>query len=107
MLVITGDIGEIGQLRDPIDQLGDFFTEITTQIGQCHAGVFDRIVQQRSRDHDGRNAHLSQYCGDRHTVGDIGFSGGAFLTGMRFFRVVIGPLNIFLFNRSITIREGG
>jgi hypothetical protein len=41
---------QVGQLRDPVDQLGDVAAEFLDDLGIGRLGVLDRVVQKRGDD---------------------------------------------------------
>jgi hypothetical protein len=81
---------ELGELADPIDQLGDLLAEGLGQLRLVDRGVLDDVVQQRGDQTLVVHAHLGQDARNRQRVIDIGLARLALLALVRFGAEQIG-----------------
>jgi hypothetical protein len=73
---------QLGELGDPVHQIGDFGAELFLNVLIGHQRVFDRVVQQRG--HDGGHVQLEVGEDGRHfqRMGEIRIARGAELLAM-------------------------
>ena len=81
----------LGQLADPVDQLGDSLAELLAEGFLGDAGVFDHIVQHSGHQALMVHVHVGQDAGHGQRVGHVGLAATAALTIVRLFGVEIGP----------------
>ncbi len=79
-------VGDLVELRHPVDHGGDLLAEVGGQLRHRVRGVFDRVVQQRGAQRRFGHAQFGQNRRDRQWVGDVGVAALAGLAGV----VVLG-----------------
>ncbi len=62
--------GDPGQLRHPVDELGDLLAELGVDLLQARAGVLDRVVKQRRAQGFGVEPHPGADLRHAHGMGD-------------------------------------
>ncbi len=79
-VLAPGYPGQLGQLGDALDQVGNGVPEVPLQVLIFNLGVLDRVMQQAGGHHLHRHGVLRQDGGDGQTVVDVGVSGGTLLS---------------------------
>jgi len=83
----------LGQLADPVDQLGHGLAELGDQSFLGNAGVLDDIMQHRGHQALMVHVHVGEDVGYREGVGDVGFTAAPTLAVMGLFGIEIGAAN--------------
>ena len=81
---------EVGELRHPVDQLGDLVAEAQRDLVVGRAGVLDRVVQQRGDDRGVVEPLLGEQDRDGDRVAEVGLARGAALAFVHRGAVVVG-----------------
>ena len=89
-----GAEADLRQLAYTIDQFGDIFPELRTDVVLGCLGVLDDIMQYRGDDHLVIKAHVSENFCNLERVEDVGFAGSALLTIMRFGAEQVSPIDV-------------
>lgn len=97
-LVLEGDLG---QLRDAVDQLRYRFAELRFQGFPGDAGVLDDIVQHGGHQALMVHVHVGEDIGDGERVGNVGLAGAAPLAVVGLLGVVEGALDLL----NLVVRE--
>ena len=96
--------GEINgaDLGDAFDNMGDLLAKFLADIDDSDGGVFHGIMQKAGGDGDRVHLHFGQNQRDFQGMNQVGFAGGAALSGMVFlgklvgladeFEIVVGPV---------------
>ena len=86
--------GEIdfADLGDALDDVGDLFAEFLADFNGGDRGVFDGVVEQAGGDGNGIHLHVGENVADFEGVHEVGFAGGAGLSGV----VLLGEFVGFL-----------
>ncbi len=74
--------GQLGQLRDAVDETGDLLAESLIDVGDRGMCVLNGVVQQRRAQRLGVQAHAGADLGDADRVDDELLAGAASLIGM-------------------------
>jgi hypothetical protein len=80
----------LGQLADPVHQLGDGFAKLRGERFLGNAGVFDDVMQHRGHQALMVHVHISKDVGYREGMGDVGFTAAPTLAVVGLFGVEIG-----------------
>jgi hypothetical protein len=75
---------ETTDLSDTLDEAGDFVAKALLETGEGKFSVFDDVVEQRSGESGGVEAHVSEDVSDFEKVGDVGVAGTAELVAVAF-----------------------
>ncbi|SIJ70857.1 Uncharacterised protein [Mycobacteroides abscessus subsp. abscessus] len=75
-------VGELVELRHPVDHRGDLGAEGLGELLERVVGVLDGVVEQSRRQGDGEHADLGEDRRHRHRVGDVGVPGLPGLTAV-------------------------
>ncbi len=65
-------VGELVELRHPVDHRGDFGAEGLGELLERVVGVLDGVVEESGGEGDRQHADLGEDRRDRHGVGDVG-----------------------------------
>ena len=84
--------GQLRQLRDAVDQLGDFRPDLAFDLVELDRGIFDRVVQQPGCDHGQRGSQLCQNLRHGQAVLHVRLTRGPLLVGMRTIGELVGAL---------------
>ena len=83
----------LGQLADPIDQLGHGFAKLRTERFLGNAGVFDHVMQHRGHQALMVHVHVGKNIGHRKRMGDIRLAATSALAVVGLFGVEIRSAN--------------
>src|SRR5439155_5435770 len=81
--------GQLADLADAVNQVGDLLAELALQLVLGGAGVLEDVVEEAGG--DGRDVHLEvdEEVGDREGVAQVRLAGGALLTLVRGLREAV------------------
>jgi len=82
--------GHLGQLADPVHQLGDGIAELLDQCVLRNAGVFNHVMQHGGHQALMVHVHVGKDVGYRKRVGNVGLAAAAGLPVMSLLGVEIG-----------------
>ena len=98
--VVGGGL-QAGELGHALDQLADFGTEQTVDIGAGNLRVLDHVVQQRGDYGRGIQPIVGEDAGHLDRVGEIGIAGGPGLGPVHLHRIDIGPVEQVLVGAGV------
>jgi len=81
------------QLGDPVDDAGNFSSEIALDIGEADRGVLYDVVEKGGDDRGSIEAEVAQYLGDGKGMSNIEVAGRSLLAAMGFGSQIIGTSN--------------
>ncbi len=90
LLLLVAVRAELGQLRDPVDELGDLGPELLLDVGQAVLRVLRDVVEERRLDGGRVDPELGQDLGRRDRVRDVRLAGRPLLAVVRGHREVEG-----------------
>src|SRR5207253_8750694 len=73
---------ELADLRDAVDQLGDFAAELALEVGLGRCRVLQHVVQEAGGHCDDVHLEVDEEVGDLQWMAQIGLTGGSLLALM-------------------------
>ncbi len=88
----VGQLLDLGELGDPVDQLGDVGAEVLLDVLDRRQRVLDRVVEQRGDDRLLVELQVGHQPGDLDRMAEIGIARGALLGAVLLHRVDVGAV---------------